>query len=175
MSAANRTGTADRQLPRPPPNSSLSHAPTLSAAAAVTVSLLALPFTRRALWSNTFGRLQSDASRLASAERRLAGCSQSLELQGQELGKLTERATLASDEYSRGRSKLLAAGGQLRSLARQSRKTEARLVSLVEDVRRLKGEVPPLAHKAAEQAGEAARQRSMAERALRRVAGLVPV
>jgi len=145
----------------------------------VTVSLLVLPYTRRALWSSTFGRLQSDASRLAAAERRLAGCSQTLELQGRELGKLTERATLASDEYTRGRSKLLAAGGQLRSLAKQARKTESRLQGLVDDVRRLKvaaGEVPqPLGTKAAEAAAEASRQRSSVERSLRSVAGLVPV
>ena len=140
--------------------------------------LLALPATRRALVSSTLGRLRSDASRLASAERRLALQVESLDGSAKELQKLAERASLASEEYGRGRSKLLAAGGQLRSLAQVARKQEDRLVALVDDVRYLKlpgGSSNELLRNAAAQASAATRQRVEIERSLRRVASLVPV
>jgi hypothetical protein len=152
------------------PNATLG----LSAAAL----LLALPPSRRALWNGTFGRLRSDASKLASAERRLAHQTQALAEQSHELRKLAERSALASDEYGRGRAKLLAAGGQLRQLAASARKQEQRLVALLDDVRHLKlaaGASAPLLQDAAAQARVATAARVEVERSLRRVASLVPI
>jgi len=133
-----------------------------------------LPPTRRALWSGTFGRLRSDASRLASAERRLAGQAEALASQEQEARKLAERAALASEEYGRGRAKLVAAGGQLRSLAASARRQEARSAGLLDDVQRLKL-AAPLLRDASAAAHEATKARREVERSLRKVAHLVPV
>jgi len=139
--------------------------------------LLALPPTRRALYDATIGRVRSAEAAAASAARRGAALRQCLDAQALEARKLGERVQLAQDEFSRGRSKLVAAGSQLRSLAAQARSVETKAALLLDDLRHTKAHatVDELRRAAASVAKEAAAQRAEAENQLRKVACQVPV
>jgi hypothetical protein len=151
--------------------------PGAAAAAGAGVLLLALPPSRRALYAATIGRVRSGEAQAQSAARRAASLRESLDAQAKELGKLTERAQLAQEEYARGRGKLVAAGSQLRSLAASARKTEDRTARLLDDLRHM-AHLPgaqAVRAEAAEAAAAAAKQRAFAEKHMKRVACLVPV
>ena len=118
---------------------------------------------------------------LDSAQRRTQSLRLALDDQQKEMAKLTERAELASEEYTRGRAKLLAAGGQLRRLASTARSLEDKLAACVDDVATVRlrhggtdahAGVVTLAKQAA---AEAVAQRATVEKHLRKVANLVPV
>jgi hypothetical protein len=151
--------------------------PAGALAAGGSLLLLALPPSRRALYNATIGRVRSAESQAASAARRAAGLREALDAQAKELGKLTERAGLAQEEYARGRSKLVAAGSQLRSLAASARKVEDRTALLLDDLRHMR-HLPQSADiraAASEAAAMAAKQRAAAEKHMRKVACQVPV
>ena len=155
--------------------------PTTASVVALGSALVLLPPARRAVWSATLGRLRSDAAVLDSAQRRTQSLRLALDDQQKEMAKLTERAELASEEYTRGRAKLLAAGGQLRRLASTARSLEDKLAACVDDVATVRlrhggtdahAGVVTLAKQAA---AEAVAQRATVEKHLRKVANLVPV
>jgi hypothetical protein len=181
---AQKTLLASETLVRVPP--SLPHAEGVHAAvehpaAALAVGgsllLLALPPSRRALYAATIGRVRSADSQAASAARRTAGLREALDAQAKELGKLTERVGLAQEEYARGRSKLMAAGSQLRSLAASARKVEDKTAMLLDDLRHMRHlpQAAELRSAASAAASLAAKQRSAAEKHMRKVACQVPV
>lgn len=99
-----------------------AEAPGAAAGASLTLLALALPSSRRFLYRQTIGRLRSDAALAASAASRATALRGTVYEQQKEVAKLAERVLLASDEYTRGRSKLIAAGGQLRALGRAARR-----------------------------------------------------
>ena len=154
-----------------------SQHPALFTAGAVGASLLLLPPTRRALYDATIGRVRSAEAAAAAAARRGAALRQTLDAQALEARKLGERVQLAQDDYSRGRSKLIAAGSQLRSLAAQARSVETKAALLLDDLRHASaaGGAQELRRAAADVAKEAAAQRAAAEKQLKKVACQVPV
>ena len=155
-----------------------SQHPALFTAGAVGTTLLLLPPTRRALYAATIGRVRSADAAAAAAARRGAALRQTLDAQALEARKLGERVQLAQDDYTRGRSKLIAAGSQLRSLAAQARAVETKAALLLDDLRsapRAAAGIDELRRAAASVAKEAAAQRSAAEKQLKKVACQVPV
>ena len=100
-----------------------------------------------------------------------------LEAQRQEMAKLSERVNLAAVEYGRGRAKLVAAGSQLRALAKTARSNQRRVDGLLSDLRyqRALPGAQGLEAEAAAAAAAAAAARRAAEKELRKLAGMVPV
>ena len=74
------------------------------------------PAGRRLVWKMTFGRYQSPEAAAQAASASLVAMRNSLEAQQGEIKKLSERLTMAQEEYARGLAKLRGAASEMRNL-----------------------------------------------------------
>ncbi|GJP46651.1 hypothetical protein CLOM_g5916 [Closterium sp. NIES-68] len=104
------------------------------ASSAILLSSLAfvLPGPRKMLYRATFGRFQTPEVLVESAERKLEGLKQSVEVFKNDTKKLQERAQMAESEFISGRDKLRAAGAEMQRLAGTVRAAEKKSQGLRE-------------------------------------------
>eukprot|EP00475_Leptophrys_vorax_P002874 TRINITY_DN11637_c0_g1_i1.p1 TRINITY_DN11637_c0_g1~~TRINITY_DN11637_c0_g1_i1.p1 ORF type:complete len:256 (-),score=31.45 TRINITY_DN11637_c0_g1_i1:162-887(-) len=103
-----------------------------TSAAVATALLFTLRGPRKALYRATFGRFQTPEVLVESAERRLEGLKQSVEVFKNDTKKLEERASMAATEFVSGREKLRAAGAEMRRVAASVRAAERKSQGLRE-------------------------------------------
>eukprot|EP00898_Chlorokybus_atmophyticus_P009188 jgi/Chlat1/9270/Chrsp99S08493 len=95
------------------------------------MSPVILPF-----WSSEVSTaLNIGTAAFKAAEARVNSQKTAMEELQREVQKLEERAALAESEFTRGQSKLKAAGSQLRSLAKATSKQERAADDLIEELR----------------------------------------
>ncbi|CAI5513269.1 unnamed protein product [Closterium sp. Naga37s-1] len=87
---------------------------------------------RKMLYRATFGRFQTPEVLVESAERKLEGLKQSVEVFKNDTKKLQERAQMAESEFLSGRDKLKAAGAEMQRLAGSVRAAEKKSLGLRE-------------------------------------------
>ncbi|KAL2634349.1 hypothetical protein R1flu_005828 [Riccia fluitans] len=135
--------------------------PNIAYGVGITGALLLMKRPRRFLYRNTIGRFQSEEQLVVSADKQVKEMRQSVDLLKNEGKKLEERAKLAEEELTRGRTKLKNTGSQLRSLVSSVYKTESSARRLMDDLRELPGrEALKLRAEVASMASEAKQQRS---------------
>ncbi|KAG6540907.1 hypothetical protein Mapa_017701 [Marchantia paleacea] len=134
-------------------------------------ALLLMRRPRRFLFRNTIGRFQSEEQMVISADKQVKEMRQSVDLLKNESKKLEERAKLAEEELTRGRTKLKNTGSQLRSLVTTVYKTESSARRLMDDLRELPGrEALKLRAEVASMASEAKQQRSSLNKKVAKIA-----
>ncbi|KAL3693482.1 hypothetical protein R1sor_007133 [Riccia sorocarpa] len=135
--------------------------PNITYGVGITGALLLMRRPRRFLYRNTVGRLRSEEQMVLSADKQVKDMRQSVDLLKNEGKKLEERAKLAEEELTRGRTKLKNTGSQLRSLVSSVYKTESQARRLMDDLRELPGrEALRLRAEVASMASEAKQQRT---------------
>mmetsp|Transcript_4116 Transcript_4116/g.12945 ORF Transcript_4116/g.12945 Transcript_4116/m.12945 type:complete len:238 (-) Transcript_4116:1189-1902(-) len=144
--------------------------PNTSMALIGGTALLVSPVTRGILYRMTIGRFRSEESVYRSCERKMHGLKDSVKESKAEFEKLEERVKLAEEEYERGRRKLSAAAGELKSLHGRVGGGERRADTLVAELRRLPSKAAlSLRSEAAESAAALRRQRTDIERRMGRI------
>lgn len=140
-------------------------------------AILALRTPRRFLYRQTLGRLQSEEAMLARAETKVKEMRQTVDGLRNETKKLEERARLAEEEMTRGRTKLKNTGSQLSSLSRNAYKTESSARALMDNLRDLPGrEALRLRAEVAAMTSEAKQQRGVLDKRVSKIAGYgIPV
>ncbi|CAI7853919.1 unnamed protein product [Closterium sp. NIES-53] len=103
-----------------------------SSAALLSALAFILPGPRKMLYRATFGRFQTPEVLVESAERKLEGLKQSVEVFKNDTKKLQERAQMAESEFLSGRDKLKAAGAEMQRLAGSVRAAEKKSLGLRE-------------------------------------------
>ncbi|CAI5991864.1 unnamed protein product [Closterium sp. NIES-64] len=103
-----------------------------SSTALLSALAFILPGPRKMLYRATFGRFQTPEVLVESAERKLEGLKQSVEVFKNDTKKLQERAQMAESEFLSGRDKLKAAGAEMQRLAGTVRAAEKKSLGLRE-------------------------------------------
>ena len=97
-----------------------------SAAGALGVAIILLPGLRRAVWRGTIGRYNTPEAMAEKSRGEISVMKTDLDSQQGDIKKLTERLTLAQEEYARGLQKLKGAAGEMRSLEKRVLKSETK-------------------------------------------------
>ena len=97
-----------------------------STAGALGLAIVMLPGLRRAVWRLTLGRYSTPESMAESSRSQISVMKTDLDSQQGDIKKLTERLTLAQEEYARGLQKLKGAAGEMRSLEKRVSKSETK-------------------------------------------------
>lgn len=97
-----------------------------SAAGALGVAIILLPGLRRAVWRGTIGRYSTPEAMAEKSRGEISVMKTDLDSQQGDIKKLTERLTLAQEEYARGLQKLKGAAGEMRSLEKRVLKSETK-------------------------------------------------
>ncbi|GAA0139182.1 hypothetical protein LIER_00783 [Lithospermum erythrorhizon] len=113
--------------------------PATTAGIAIASGLLLLRGPRRMLFRQTLGRFRSEEAQFARAEKNVQEMSISVEVMRNESKKLLERAALAEKDMIRGRSKMMNAGAQVRSLTKSIHKAESEAADLMDLLREIPG------------------------------------
>ena len=138
---------------------------TATTLSAIGVVALILPTTRRMLWRATFGRFRSEEAAQMAAEQRLTAFTTTVDAQAGEVEKLSQRLSLAQQEYARGLAKLQSTAGELRNLLGRVEKTESKTRMFMDDLRELRAKhALQMRSEAAVQADKSGKQRRTLER-----------
>lgn len=98
----------------------------VTSAGLLGAGMVLLPGMRRLVWRMTFGRYLTPQAATEAAEARLSLMRKELETQQGDIKKLTERLSMAKEEYARGLSKLKGAAKEMRRLETHVQSSESR-------------------------------------------------
>ncbi|KAI8101854.1 hypothetical protein M9434_006918 [Picochlorum sp. BPE23] len=115
----------------------LEHRVASSAGLAGLVVVM-VPGARRAIWRATFGRFTSPEHMVEAFENQIKSMVGSLEVQKGEITKLSERLTMAQEEYARGLSKLQSAASEMRALESRVHRSERNAKNVLYEIRNIR-------------------------------------
>ncbi len=109
-----------------------------SSAGLAGLVFVSVPSARRALWRATFGRFTSPEHTVVAFESQIKSMVGSLEVQKGEITKLSERLTMAQEEYARGLSKLQSAASEVRALESRVHRSEWNAKDVLYEIRNIR-------------------------------------